>query len=72
MEKNKLREIEENMLTNETPSIYLEEIKKTLINTPLEALVNLEKIEQNKKYHPEGNVWNHLKQVVDTAAKVKD
>ena len=34
MEKNKLREIEENMLTNKTPSIYLEEIKKTLINTP--------------------------------------
>ena len=54
MEKNKLREIEENILTNERPSIYLEEIKKTLINTPLEALVNLEKIEQNKKYHPEG------------------
>lgn len=72
MEKNKLREIEENILTNERPSIYLEEIKKSLINTPLEALVNLEKIEQNKKYHPEGNVWNHLKQVVDTAAKVKD
>ena len=72
MEVNKLKEIQENLLIYDKPSIYLEEIKDSLKNTPLEALINLEKIEQNKKYHPEGNVWNHLKQVVDTAAKIKD
>ena len=72
MEVNKLKEIQENLLICDKPSIYLEEIKTSLKNTPLEVLIDLEKIEQNKKYHPEGNVWNHLKQVVDTAAKIKD
>lgn len=72
MEVNKLKEIQENLLIYDTPSIYLEEIKASLKNTPLEVLINLEKVEQNKQYHPEGNVWNHLKQVVDTAAKIKD
>ena len=72
MEKNKLREIQNELLIYEKPSIYLEEIKDSLKNTPLEILITLEKIEQNKEYHPEGNVWNHLKQVVDTAAKIKD
>ena len=72
MEVNKLKEIQENLLIYDRPSIYLEEIKSSLRNTPLEVLINLEEIEQNKQYHPEGNVWNHLKQVVDTAAKIKD
>ena len=72
MEVNKLKEIQENLLICDKPSIYLEEIKDSLKNTPLEVLINLEKIEQNKQYHPEGNVWNHLKQVVDTASKIKD
>ncbi|WP_297712931.1 HD domain-containing protein [Clostridium sp.] len=72
MEVNKLKEIQENLLIYDRPSIYLEEIKTSLKNTPLEVLINLEKIEQNKQYHPEGNVWNHLKQVVDTAAKIRD
>lgn len=72
MEINKLKEIQENLLVYDKPSIYLEEIKSSLKNTPLEVLINLEKIEQNKQYHPEGNVWNHLNQVVDTAAKIKD
>ena len=72
MEVNKLKEIQENLIIYDTPAIYLEEIKDSLKNTPLEVLINLEKIEQNKQYHPEGNVWNHLKQVVDTAAKIKD
>ena len=72
MKVNKLKEIEENLLICDKPSTYLEEIKTSLKNTPLEILIDLEKIEQNKKYHPEGNVWNHLKQVVDVAAKIKD
>lgn len=72
MEENKLKEIQENLLIYDKPSIYLEEIKDSLKNTPLEVLANLEKIEQNKAYHSEGNVWNHLKQVVDMASKVKE
>ena len=72
MEVNKLKEIQENLLICDKPSIYLEEIKDSLKNTPLEVLINLEKIEQNKQYHPEGNVWNHTKMVVDLAARIKE
>lgn len=70
--KNLLKEINKNLITYERPSEYLEEIKDSFNNTPLEILLDLKKTEQNREYHPEGNVWNHLMQVVDTAAKIKD
>ena len=44
MEVNKLKEIQENLIIYDTPAIYLEEIKDSLKNTPLEVLINLEKI----------------------------
>lgn len=72
MEDNILREIQRNLVNDEKPSLYLEKIKDSLKDTPLEILLKLEKTEQNRQYHPEGNVWNHLMQVVDTAAKVRD
>ncbi|MEN8075651.1 HD domain-containing protein [Clostridioides difficile] len=72
MEDNILREIQRNLVNDEKPSLYLEKIKHSLKDTPLEILLKLEKTEQNRQYHPEGNVWNHLMQVVDTAAKVRD
>ena len=72
MEKNKLREIQKELIICEKPSSYLEEIKDSLRNTPLDALLILQNTEQNLKYHPEGNVWNHVMQVIDTAAKVKE
>lgn len=72
MNKNRLKEIQKNLLIYDKPSVYLEEIKHSLKNTPLEPLIYLENIEQNKKYHPEGNVWNHVKEVIDVAAKIKE
>ena len=54
------------------PSVYLEKIKNSLKDTPLESLWILQLIEQNPRYHPEGNVWNHVMQVIDIAAKIKD
>lgn len=72
MSKNILKEIQENLLIYDKPSIYLEKIKPSLKNTKLESLIYLENIEQNKKYHPEGNVWNHVKEVIDIAAKIKE
>lgn len=35
-------------------------------------LNKLKNIEQEKQYHPEGNVWNHTKMVVENALKFKD
>ena len=72
MSKNILKEIQANLLIYDKPSIYLEKIKPSLKNTKLESLIYLESIEQNKKYHPEGNVWNHVKEVIDIAAKIKE
>lgn len=72
MEANILKEIQRNLVIDEKPSLYLEKIKDLLKDTPLEILLKLEKTEQNRQYHPEGNVWNHLMQVVDTAAKIRE
>lgn len=38
---------------------------------PLTMLWKLKSIEQSKKYHPEGSVWNHTMLVLDEAAKVR-
>ena len=43
MEKNKLREIQKELLICEKPSSYLEEIKDSLRNTPLDALLILQR-----------------------------
>ena len=34
-------------------------------------LNKLKNVPQDKEFHPEGNVWNHTKLVIDTAAKIK-
>ncbi|MDF2838350.1 MAG: putative superfamily hydrolase [Evtepia sp.] len=39
---------------------------------PLVMLFDLQKTEQSKLHHPEGNVWNHTCLVVDEAAKVRE
>lgn len=72
MEENELREIQNELIICDKPSSYLETIKDSLRNTPLDALLLLQNIEQNPKYHPEGNVWSHLMLVIDTAAKIKE
>ena len=43
MKVNKLKEIQENLLIYDRPSIYLEEIKTSLKDTPLEVLINSRK-----------------------------
>lgn len=67
-----LRYIIEHLLNDARPSIYLESIKETLKYSPLEILVELEGVEQEKKHHPEGNVWNHVLLVVDQAATLRE
>lgn len=72
MEENKLMEIQRELMVCNKPSVYLEKIKNSFKDTPLESLWILQLIEQNPRYHPEGNVWNHVMQVIDIAAKIKD
>lgn len=72
MEKNLLETIQEHLLKDEKPSIYLNQLNKHLIDTPLQMLHELQYVDQNREYHPEGSVWNHVMMVVDRAAKVRD
>ena len=72
MEKKIFEEIKEHLLKDEKPSIYLNSIKNKLVGTPLEILAQLETVEQEKKYHPEGNVWNHVMLVTDKAAELRE
>lgn len=69
---NLLRDIIEHLLNDAKPSIYLNNIKETLKDTPLQILLELEGVEQEKKYHPEGNVLSHILLVVDRAAGIRN
>lgn len=67
------KEISNHLIQDERPSVY---IRERLLNSSYdfelkEKLLKLEKIEQNPKYHPEGNVLNHVMLVLDNAAKIK-
>jgi putative nucleotidyltransferase with HDIG domain len=66
--------IEEHLLTDEKPSIYLNEIcfEEEFSKHPFVLIKRLKEVGQSPKYHAEGNVWNHTMMVVDEAAKVRD
>ena len=61
------------LLSSEKPSEFFEELrqsKKFKDRFPeLDALIGLE---QNPKYHPEGDVWTHTMQALDRAVKFRD
>ena len=66
-------EISNHLMNDEKPSIYLNSIiKDEKYNVdPINKILKLQQIEQNPKYHPEGNVLNHVLMVVDKASQVK-
>lgn len=61
------------VLTEEVvPSTYFNKILKSKCypeGMKIKWLYELECVPQNKKFHPEGTVWNHVMMVVDEAAK---
>lgn len=64
----------EHLLRDIKPSLYFKSlIQKNIfpVTSPYKWLLRLREIEQNPKYHPEGNVWEHTMQVVDHAATYK-
>lgn len=63
-------EIQQHLLNDEKPSLYLEAASKTapFREPPFSMLLRLKKTEQSPLHHPEGNVWNHTMLVVDEAA----
>ncbi|WP_055069954.1 HD domain-containing protein [Clostridium massiliamazoniense] len=72
MESNLFKDVEKHLLEDRKPSEYIKSILHKLKGSNLEIIVDLEKVEQNPVYHPEGNVLNHTLLVVDGAAIVRD
>ena len=68
------KEIEEHLLKDKKPSIFLNEIKdKGILDvSPFCYLKKLEEMQQSPKHHPEGNVWIHTMMVVDEGVKYRD
>lgn len=66
-------ELENHLLFDEVPSKYIMgEIRKGNFNEyPLNMISCLEGVEQNPKYHPEGNVLVHTMMVIDEGAKLR-
>lgn len=69
-----LNEINDILLLENNPSFKLEKLMKEdrFINSDFNILNELKNIPQDKEFHPEGNVWNHTKMVIDIASKIKD
>ena len=69
-----LNEINNHILMDEQPSIFLNSIVNTKIfkEDPFYMLYKLKETEQSPVHHPEGNAWNHTLLVVDEAAKLRN
>lgn len=68
-------EIDKHLMTDIKPSKFIknlfenEDISRTY---PFTMLTDLKKVHQNRKYHPEGDVFTHTLMVVDEAAGRRD
>lgn len=73
-DKELFLEIEQHLLNDDKPSIYIEEILKAykLDNHPFSMIKELKEVDQNPKFHPEGNVFIHTMMVIDEGAKVRE
>ena len=67
-------EIEKHLLNDDKPSVYLNKLLKegVLDKYPFSMIKDLQDVEQNPKFHPEGNVFVHTIMVVDEGAKNRD
>lgn len=75
MEHGKIfKEIEANLEILHKPSEFLNNLKDTVEfkESNFKILGDLVNIEQELKYHPEGNVWNHICMVTDVASVAKE
>jgi putative nucleotidyltransferase with HDIG domain len=66
--------IEEHLLNDDKPSSYLEEALKAHMfdKYPFSMIKDLQDVDQNPKFHPEGNVFIHTMMVVDEGAKNRE
>ena len=74
IDKELFLEIEQHLINDSKPSIFLEETlnSKKLDNYPFSMIKELQEVDQNPKFHPEGNVFIHTMMVIDEGAKVRE
>ena len=67
-------EIEKHLLNDDKPSLFLTRLseKKVFDKYPFSIIGDLREVQQNPKYHPEGNVFIHTMMVVDEGVKNKE
>lgn len=68
-------EFDFHLMNDSKPSKYFNTIikeKEYKDSYPVKILLDLQKVEQNPKHHPEGNVYNHTMEVVDNASKISN
>lgn len=67
-----MSELEKALLKAAHPSIFFEQMHKmNQLDDWFLHLTQLIGVKQPKKYHPEGDVWNHTMQVLDSAALLR-
>lgn len=71
MEDNLFEDIDKHLLEDEKPSEYIKKNLHRLKGSNFGIINELELVEQNPTYHPEGNVLIHTLLVVDGAAMVR-
>jgi len=73
-DKDIFLDIEKHLLNDHKPSIYLLELLKegALDKYPFSMIKDLQGVEQNPKFHPEGNVFVHTIMVIDEGAKNRE
>ena len=73
-DKELFLDIEHHLLNDDKPSVYLKESLKShkLDDYPFSMIKELEEVDQNPKFHPEGNVFIHTMMVIDEGAKVRE
>lgn len=67
-------DIEKHLLNDDKPSNYLEEALKAHMfdKYPFSMIKDLQDVDQNPKFHSEGNVFIHTMLVIDEGAKIRD
>ena len=66
-------EMQKALLKAERPSVFFEVLRQTdALSVWFGELQKLIGVEQNPRYHPEGDVWTHTMLVVDKAAGLRD
>ncbi|MCX7884811.1 MAG: HDIG domain-containing protein [Caloramator sp.] len=73
--KEIFNKLDEHLMIDNKPSKFIKALfeNKDISNIyPFTMISDLKKVEQNKKYHPEGDVFSHTLMVVDEAALRKE